>query len=199
MGDKTKSTDSDGGGEGGNIDRREVHTHTTARNSFVSVVDGGCGSTDGPGKQEKENQSETEKTNVARSEKRHSGKTLEESGHPTRKGQHASDTLRARAEIFTPPIVLLRDPNLTKQAEDTLSLVGLKAQDEKELMDVSSSFNPTSLPIIAGEENMESTTTNAAQVLGKKSKAKVQIKKMAREKGKVKKPNAGNITTISGL
>ena len=41
-GDRTKSTSSDGGEDGGYEERREVHTHTVERNSFASVMDGGC-------------------------------------------------------------------------------------------------------------------------------------------------------------
>ena len=113
-------------------------------------------------------------------------KTLRGGNYLTREGQHASNTLVAHVETITPPIVLLRDFGLTKQAEDALSLMGLKAQDENELMDVSSPFKPTSLPINASREEMENTTVSIGQIPVKKSKAKFQLKKMAREKGKVK-------------
>ena len=48
--DRSKSTSSDGGEDGEYVARREVHTHTVERNSSTSMMDVGCGSTDGHGK-----------------------------------------------------------------------------------------------------------------------------------------------------
>ena len=81
--------------------------------------------------------------------------------------------------------MLPRDSGSIKQVNDALSLVGLKAQDEKELMDVSSPLKPIPLPTNASREELEIKTASTGPLLGKKPKAKVQIKKMAREKGKV--------------
>ena len=83
----------------------------------------------------------------------------------------------ARAETNTPPTVLPRDFGSIKQANDVVSLMGLKAQDEKELMDVSS---PLPLPTNASREELEIKIASTGLLLGKKPKAKVQIKKMAR-------------------
>lgn len=55
-------------------------------------------------------------------------------------------------------------------------------------MDVSSPLKPTSLPINARREEPEIKTESTGPLPGKKPKAKVQIKKMVREKGKVKGP-----------
>ena len=83
----------------------------------------------------------------------------------------------ARDETNAPSTVLPCDSSSTKQADDALSLVGLKAQDEKELMDASNPFKPTPLPINAGREELEIKTTSTSPLPGKKPKAKVQISK----------------------
>ena len=59
----------------------------------------------------------------------------------------------AHVEAITPPTVLPRDSDSTKHVKDTFSLAGLKAQEEKELMDVSSPLKPTPLPINAVGKN----------------------------------------------
>ena len=74
--DRSKSTSSDGGEDGEYVVRREVHTHTTERNSFASVMDVGCGSTDGHGKNEGKNRDVSGKTSAAGSEKKTCEKTL---------------------------------------------------------------------------------------------------------------------------
>nr|POF20338.1 hypothetical protein CFP56_54096 [Quercus suber] len=94
----------------------------------------------------------------------------------------------AHAETCAPPTVLPRDSSSTEQATDALSLVGLKSQDEKDLIDVSSPLKPTPLPINAGREEPEIKTESIGPLPRKKPKAKVQIKKMAREKGNAKGP-----------
>ena len=111
-------------------------------------------------------------------------KTLRGGDYLTREGHHVSNTLVAHVETITPPVLLPRDFGLTKQAEDALSLMGLKAQDENELMDVSSPFKLTPLPINASREEMENTTVSIGQIPVKKSKAKFQLKKMAERRGK---------------
>ena len=80
-------------------------------------------------------------------EKKQSGKkkkkNLREGDYPTHVGRPDSGSSVARVESFTPPTVPSHDLGLTKLAEDTLSLVGQKAHEEKELMDVSSLLKPT--------------------------------------------------------
>nr|POF00285.1 hypothetical protein CFP56_29829 [Quercus suber] len=87
--------------------------------------------------------------------------------------KHASKMAMAYAETCAPATVLPRDSGSTEQATDALSLVGLKAQDEKELMDVSSPLKPTSLLINAGREEPEIKTESTSPLPGKKPKAKV--------------------------
>ena len=145
-------------------------------------MDDGCGSTDRPGKNEEKNRNVSGKTSATGSEKKLCEKTLKGCDYPTRASQHVVDTSMARAETSTPPTVLPHDFGSIKQANDVISLMGLKAQDEKELMDVSS---PLPLPTNASREELEIKIASTGPLLGKKPKAKVQIKKMAREKGKV--------------
>lgn len=84
MGDKSRSTSSHDGRDGRNEDRMEENTHTTAKNSFASVMEGGNGSNVGLGKTGEQDRRVIEKTSVARSKEKHSEKTLSESDYPTR-------------------------------------------------------------------------------------------------------------------
>ena len=72
--DRSKSTSSDGGEDGEYVARREVHTHTAERNSSTSMMDVGCGSTDGHGKNEGKNRDVSGKTSATGSEKKTCGK-----------------------------------------------------------------------------------------------------------------------------
>nr|POF20337.1 hypothetical protein CFP56_54095 [Quercus suber] len=84
MGDRFKSTSSDGGGEGGHDERRDIHTHAVERNSSASVMDDGCGSNDGPGKNGEKNRNESEKLSAVGLEKKLCENTLKGCDHPTR-------------------------------------------------------------------------------------------------------------------
>ena len=152
-------------------------------------MDYGCGSADGPGKNEEKTRGVSGKTSVAGSEKQTYEKTLLGCDNPTRASKHAVDTTTARVETSVLPTVLPCDSGSTKQAYDTLSLVGLTAYDEKGYMEVSSPLKPTLLPINAEKEKLETKEASTSPVRGKKLKAKVQIKKLAREKGKGNGPD----------
>ena len=66
--ERLKSTSSDGGGDREYVAQREVHTHTVERNSSDSVMDVGCGSTDGHGKNEEENRDGHKSTDAGHAE-----------------------------------------------------------------------------------------------------------------------------------
>ena len=72
-------------------------------------------------------------------------------------------------ESFTPLIKPSHDLGLTKLVEDALSLVGQKAQEEKELMDVSSPPKPTPQLATVSKYDLGTLTTNMGQALGKKN------------------------------
>ena len=188
VGDRSKSTSSDDGGDSEYVERREAYTHIVEINFTASVMDDGCGNTDGPRKNEEKNKSVSRKTNAAGSENKPSKKPLKGSDYPTCASQHVANISVARAETSAPPTVLPCDSGSNKQAKDALSLVGQKAQDEKELLDVSSPLKPTPLLINTGREEPEVRIASTSPLPRKKPKAKVQIKKMAREKGKVNGP-----------
>lgn len=62
----------------------EDNTHTTAKNSFALVMEGGSGSIVGPGKTGEKDQRSIERTSAVRSEKKQSEKTLRDGDFPTR-------------------------------------------------------------------------------------------------------------------
>ena len=185
MGDRSKSTSS-----GEFVERREAYTHTGERNFIASVMEDGCGSTDGPGKNEENNMSAFGKSSGAGSEKMTSEQTLQGSDYPTRASQPTADASVARVGTSTPPIGLPRDSSLNMPAKEALSLVGQKAQMEKDLMDVSSPIKPTPLPINTDKGKLEVKTASTSPLPRKKTKTKVQIKKLAREKGNTKGPTS---------
>ena len=117
-------------------------------------------------------------------------KTLMGCDNPTRTSKHAANTTTACAETSVPSIVLPHDSGLMKQAYDALLMVGLTTHDEKEYMEASSPFKPISLSTNTDKEKPETKEANTSPVRGKKLKAKVQIKKLAKEKGKGKGPDS---------
>ena len=168
MVDKSKSTSNDGGGEGWNEDEIEDNNHTTAKNSFVSRMEGGSGSivggsVVGPGKTRGKDQGSLARTSTIRSEKQQPEKTLRDSDHPTRVGQIDSSSSMARAKFFTPPVVPSHDLCPTKFPKDTLLLVGREAQKEKELMDVSSPIKPAPQPATVSKFELGPLSTNTSQ------------------------------------
>jgi len=168
MVDKSKSTSNNGGGEGRNEDEIEDNNHTTAKNSFVSRMEGGSGSivgksVAGQGKTGGKDQGSLARTSAIRLEKQQLEKTLRDSDHPTRVGQTDSSSSMARAKFFTPPVVPLHDLGSAKFAEDTLSLVGQEAQKEKELMDVSSPIKPVPQPATVSKFELGPLSTNTSQ------------------------------------
>ena len=185
VGDRSKSTSN-----GEFVERREEYTHTGERNFTASVMEDGCGSTDGPGKNEENNMSVVGKSSGAGSEKMNSEQTLQGSDYPTRASQPVTDASVARAGTSAPPIGLPRDSSQNMPAKEALSLVGQKAQMEKDLMDVSSPIKPTPLPTDSDKGKMEVKTACTSPLPRKKTKTKVQIKKLAREKGITKGPTS---------
>ena len=188
--DRSKSTRSDGGEDSEYVARREVHTHIAERNSSASVMDVGCGSMDEHGKNEGKNRDVSGKTSAAGLEKKTCEKNLMGCDNLTRTSKHAANTTTARAETSVPSTVLPHDSGLMKQAHDALLMVGLTAHDEKEYMEASIPFKPISLSTNTDKEKPETKEANTSPVRGKKLKAKVQIKKLAKEKGKGKGPDS---------
>lgn len=121
----------------------EDNTHTTTKNSFALVMEGGSGSIVGPGKTGEKDQGSIERTSVVRLEKKQSEKTLRDGDFPTRVGRTDAGYPMARVESFALLSVPSHNQSLTKFFEDALSLVGQKAQKEKELIEVSSPLKPT--------------------------------------------------------
>ena len=141
-------------------------------------------------KNEGKNRDVSGKTSAAGSEKKTCEKTLMGCDNPTRTSKHAANTTTACAETSVPPIVLPHDSGLMKRAYDALLMVGLTTHDEKEYMEAFSPFKPISLSTNTDKEKPETKEANTSPVRGKKLKAKVQIKKLAKEKGKGNGPDS---------
>nr|POE57369.1 uncharacterized protein CFP56_47995 [Quercus suber] len=189
--DKSRSTSSDGGGEGRHGNEMEDYTHTTARNSSTSVMEGdngsnGGGSTVGPRNIGERAEGSTKRVSAARSEKTQVEETLRDGDYPARAGRPDPDNSMARAASFTPPTVPSNDLGPAKTNEDAFSLVGQKVQEEKDFMEVSSPIKPTPQPVFISKLELGSLIKSTGQVSEKKPKAKVQLKKIAREKGRAK-------------
>lgn len=166
VGDKSRSTSSDGGGEGRFEDGMEGYIHTTEKISSTLVKEGSNGSSAGGsitglGKMGERDGGSTKRTSAVSSEKKQVEETLRQGDYPARVGP-------------------------TKINEDAYSLVGQKVQEEKEFMEVSSPIKPTTQVVSISKFGLGYTTKITGQVPGKKPKAKVQLKKIAREKGKAK-------------
>nr|POE95480.1 hypothetical protein CFP56_01524 [Quercus suber] len=151
----------------------EDNTHTTMKNSFASAIEGGngsivSGSTAGPMKLRGNDQGSTRRASTVRPEKKQAEITLRDGDCPTRVGQTSASSSMAHAEPFTPPIMPSHELGSTKLAEDALSLVGQKAQEVNELMDVSSPIKPTPLPATVSKPELRPWTTSTGQAPGKK-------------------------------
>ncbi|KAL0014929.1 hypothetical protein SO802_001998 [Lithocarpus litseifolius] len=183
-GDKTRSTSSDDGGERRyeDEDGLENSAHTTAHTSPASGKEGSLGSTgggniSGVGRTGEKDGGSTGRTGAASSERKQAEETLRVGDYPTRAGCSDLGNSLAHADSFPPPTAPSKDLGPTKFNEAAFSPVGQKAQEENELMEVSS-------PTIKCESGP--LTTSMGQSGGKKPKATVQLKKIAREKGKAK-------------
>nr|POE59914.1 hypothetical protein CFP56_39483 [Quercus suber] len=178
--DRSRSTSS-GRNDRSNEDKFEEHTPTMAKNSFASVMDGG-GSTSGTGdSQNGENQIMGKKDNITGVGDDQSKKTLNGWDNTARIEQVPMYESVAREDAGTPPIVIPRSFKIEKVVKDALSLAGQSAQTEKDQMEVTSPLKTSTDANTAKED----TTGPIAE---KKIKAKVHIKKLAREHSKNKSP-----------
>ncbi|KAL0004280.1 hypothetical protein SO802_011841 [Lithocarpus litseifolius] len=199
-GDKTRSTSSDGGGEGLFEDGygMENYTHTTAKNSSDSVKDGslgsiGGGNISGAGRTGERDGGSTGRTSTVRSERIQVEESLRVGDYTTRAGCTESGNSLAHADYFPPPPpATSNDLGLAKTNEDASLIVGQKAQEENELMEVSGPIEPTP-PVQAAPISMCESgplSKSMGQRGGKKPKAKVHLKKIARDKGRAKAPES---------
>ena len=118
-------------------------------------------------------QGSTGRASAVRPEKKQVEKTLRDGDYRTRVGQINSGSSIACAESLTPLTMPLHELGSTKLAKDALSLMGPKAQEEKELMDVSSPIKPTPLPATVSKHELGPWTTSTGHAPGKKPKPKV--------------------------
>ena len=188
--EKSKSTSNDGSGDEEYVAQREVHTHSVERNSSNSVINVGCGNTDGYRKNEGKNRGLLGNTNTAESEKKNGEKIEMECDNPTRASKHAKS--------YVSPIVLPCDSGSMKQAHDGLLGVGRTAKEEKGLLVDSCPLKPISLSTNTDKEKWGIKEASTSPVRGKKQKAKVQIKKLSKELGKGKGPNSDTPVPLVG-
>ena len=158
--EKSKSTSNDGSGDEEYVAQREVHTHSVERNSSNSVINVGCGNTDGYRKNEGKNRGLLGNTNAAESEKKNGEKTLMECDNPTRASKHAESSVS--------PTVFPCDSGSMKQAHDGLLGVGRTAKEEKGLLVDSCALKPISLSTNADKEKGGIKEASTSPVRGKK-------------------------------
>ena len=171
MVEKSKSTSSDGGGVEEYAAQREVHTHSAERHSFDSVINVGCGSSDGYRKSEEKNSGLLGNSNGAESEKKNGEKIEMECDNPTRASK--------RAESSELPTELPCDSGSMKQAHDGLLGVSRTAKEEMGLSVDPSHPKPIALSTngVLGKGGFKEANTSPFR--GKKQRAKVQIKKIS--------------------
>ena len=158
--EKSKSTSNDGSGDEEYVAQREVHTHSVERNSSNSVINVGCGNTDGYRKNEGKNRGLLGNTNTVESEKKNGEKTLMECDNPTRASKHAESSVS--------PTVFPCDSGSMKQAHDGLLGVGRTAKEEKGLLVDSCALKPISLSTNADKEKGGIKEASTSPVRGKK-------------------------------
>ena len=180
--EKSKSTSSDGGGVEEYAVQREVHTHSVERHSSDSMINVGCGSSDGYRKSDGKNSGLSGNTNGAESEKKNREKIEMECDNPTCASKHAESS-----EL---PTELPCDSGPMKQAHDGLLGVGRTAEEEMGLSVDPSHPKPIALSTNADLGKGGFKEANTSPIRGKKQRAKVQIKKLARELGKGKGPGS---------
>ena len=98
----------------------------------------------------------------------------------------ASDDSVAHAAPSTPQPVPSMDLGPTKTNEVAVTFAAQKEKEKMDYMEVVSPLKPISQSTSFSKSELESLTKCTGQVQGKKSKVKVQLKKIAREKGKAK-------------
>ena len=182
MAEKSKSTSSDGGGVEEYAAQREVHTHSAERHSSDSVINVGCSSLGGYRKSDEKNSGLSGNSNGAESEEKNGEKIEMECDNPTRASKHA--------EFSELPTMLPCDSGSMKQAHVGLLGVGRTAKEELGLSVDPSHPKPTALSSNADLGNKGFKNANTSPSQGKKQRAKVQIKKLARELGKGKSPDS---------
>ena len=171
---KSKSTSSDGGGVEEYAAHREVQTHSAERHSSDSVINVECGSSGGYKNSDEKKSGRSGNSNGAESEENNGEKVEMECDNPTRASKHAEST------------VLPYDSGSKKQAQVGQLGAGRTAKEEMGLSVDPSHPKPTDLSSNADLGNKGSKNTNTSPSRGKKQRAKVQIKKLARELGKGK-------------
>ena len=169
---KSKSTSSDGGGVEEFAAHREVQTHSVERHSSDSVINVECGSSGGCKNKDEKKSERSGNSNGAESEEKNKEKVEMECDNPTRASKHAEST------------VLPYDSGSKTQ----VGLLGVGRTAKEELgPSVDPSYTkPTGLPSNNDLGNKGPKNTNTSPSRGKKQRAKVQIKKLARELGKGK-------------
>ena len=98
----------------------------------------------------------------------------------------ASDDSVAHAAPSTPQPVPSMDLGPTKTNEVAVTFAAQKEKEKMDYMEVVSPLKPISQSTSFSKSELESLTKCTGQVQGKKPKAKVQLKKIARGKGKAK-------------
>nr|POE84238.1 hypothetical protein CFP56_71179 [Quercus suber] len=183
--DKSRSTSS-GGKDDSNEDKVEEHIPSTAKNSYTSAMDG-RGSTSGTNGSRIEKNHNTKKVkDIIGNRENQPEKALNGWDNSTRLEQVPMHESGARDAASTPPLSLPRSFKNEKEAMDALSLVGQSAQTEKDPMEVNSPLKTNA------DANGGSTAkvNSFGLIVEKKAKAKVHLKKMAREHNRNKNPQS---------
>ena len=177
VGEKSRSTSSEGGGDG----RFEI-----AKNSSTSVKEGGIGSNIDQGLAGEGDGVFSGRACASKSEGVQGDDTLGEGDYPARVERPAPADSVARAAPSTPQPVPSMDLGPTKTNEAAVTLVAQKEKEKMDYMEVVSPLKPISQPTSSSKSELGPLTKCTGQVQEKKSKPKVQLKKIAREKGKTK-------------
>ena len=171
---KSKSTSSEGGGVEEFAAHGEAQTHSAERLSSDSVINVECGSSGGCKKNDEKKSGLSGNSNGAESEEKNGEKVEMECDNPARASKHAE------------PSVQPNDLGSKKQVQVGLLGMGRTAKEELEQLVDPSLSKPT---ILLTNDNIgikSPKNSNTSPSRGKKQRAKVQIKKLARELGKGK-------------
>ena len=171
---KSKSTSSEGGGVEVFAVHDETQTHSAGRLSSDSVINVEYGSSGGCKNGDEKRNGQSGNSNGAEPEEKNGEKVEMECDNPARASKHAE------------PSVQPHDFGSKNQVQVGLLGVGRTAKDELvQLVDPSLS-KPTIMPSNDNLGSKSPKNTNTSPSRGKKQRAKVQIKKLARELGKGK-------------
>ena len=177
VGEKSRSTSNEGGGEG---------RFENAKYSSTSMKEGGIGSNIDQRLAGEGDGGFSVRACASRSEGVHGDDTLGEGDYLARVERPASDDSVARVAPSTPQPVPLMDLGPTKTNEVAVTFVAQKEKEKMDYMEVVSPLKPISQSTSFSKSELGSLTKCTGQVQGKKSKVKVQLKKIAKEKGKAK-------------